>query len=110
MATQQDQLLGIIDVAGSEQQIHGSQEGGLRTLMELASFKAFYRRVDEKEARRFQDMGDKSKRVRENSGPSMVITLSKSDWRSLVTIKDTNILMISGLKECTWQLEEAILV
>lgn len=73
MATQQDQLRGIIDAAGFGQQIHGSQERGLRTLMELASFKAFHRSVDEREPRRFQDMGDKSKRVKENPGPTMVI-------------------------------------
>lgn len=46
MATQQDQLRRIIDAVGFGQQIHGSQERGLRTLMELGSFKAFYRSVD----------------------------------------------------------------
>ena len=49
MATEQKQLKNIIDAAGFGQRVHGSQEKGLKTLMELASFKAFYRSVDDEE-------------------------------------------------------------
>lgn len=54
-------------------------------------------------------MGDKSKRVRENPSPTMVIHVERIRLEELGDDKDANILTVPGLKECTWQLEEAIL-